>query len=191
MVIIDEHDINKTKEEILMDLIYESTGQRIPLPHVRFGKPQELDQRPDLKFDPNTFIGARVNPRYDNRYNSAGSGFMYRRRSIIEHMRGCVFDGVAPAQLPFRVSELLPQINHCLPYPISAEEIVDYEYTTLEEAADGIKLKAHPDSLLWCDSGYVPFDDRLITGKPLITVTNLPGFFEWFPPGTPTPVEPS
>lgn len=185
MVVIDEKDINKSKEEILMDLIYESTGQRIPLPHVRFGKPQELDQRPDLKFDPNTFIGARVNPRYDNRYNAAGSGFMYRRRSIIDHMRGCVFEGITPTHLPFKVSDLLPQINHCLPYPIAAEEIVDYEYTTLDEVKDSIKLKAHPESLLWCDGGRIPIDDRIIAGQPLLTVTNLPGFYVWTPPAEP------
>lgn len=183
MVIIDEKDIHKSKEEILMDLIYESTGQRIPLEHVKFGKPVELDARPDLKFDPNTFIPARVNPRYDNRYNSSGSGFMYRRRSIFEHIQGCSFNGVAIYSLPAKLTDLLEQINRCLPYPIAKEDVSEVEITSLEQIQKGIRFAAHPESILWCEGGIVPIDTRALEGIPLVTVTQLNGFKKWSPIG--------
>lgn len=180
MVVIDERDINKTREELLMDLLYEATGERIPLEHIKFGKPQELDARPDLDDDPNTFIPAKVNPRYDSRYNYKGSGFMYRRRSIYAHMRGCVFDGITPTHLPFKVSDLLDQINHCLPYPIKKEDIVDYEYTSLEQLkGNTIRLQAHPESLIWCEGGEIPIDKRILTNEPIVSVFLLDGFKEW------------
>lgn len=181
MVIIDQDDIGKTRDELLMDLVAEYLGFRIPLDKIVFGNPQELDQRPDLSFDPNTFIPARVDTAYDDRYSEAGSGFMYRRRSIVEHASGCDFSKVAPTTLPFTTHDLIDQFNKCLPYPIDESDIVLIEYKTKEDYEKGVEFKADPHSLFWTDGEKINIDDRWITGEPIITVTDLPGFFKWKP----------
>jgi hypothetical protein len=183
MVVIDEKDVGKTREEVLMDLIYEGIGDRVPLDKVRFGLPQELDQRRDLDLDANTFIAARVDPRYDARYASAGSGFMYRRRNIINHADGCDFSQVAPMAIPFKMSDILDQINACMPYPIQVSDIIDYTYRTLAEVeAKGVRLQAHPESLLWIKGAEFLVNTAYINGQPLINVRELDGFNEWVPP---------
>lgn len=183
MVVIDEKDVGKTNEEVLMDLIYEGTGQRIPLDKVKFGNPEEIDKRKDLEYDPNTFIPARVNPQYDARYNVDGSGFMYRRRNIINHTDGCDFSRVAPATLPFTIIDILDQINECMPYPIKASDVINYKYTSLEEVeTKGVRLDAHPHSLLWVKGQQFFVNTTYINGKPLVAVTDLDGFNEWVAP---------
>lgn len=192
MVVIDELDVGKTREEVLMDLIYEAVGYRVPLDRVKFGKPREVDKRKDLDLDPNTFIPARVDPTYDDRYSAAGSGFMYRRRNIINHTNGVDFSQVAPPSLPFKMADVLDQINERMPYPIQLSDIVNYEYKTFAEVAEkGIRLQAHPESLLWIDGQTFFVNTVYINGKPLINVKELDGFNEWFAPVAdpePTPV---
>jgi hypothetical protein len=183
MVVIDEKDVGKTEEEVLMDLIYEGTGQRIPLDKVRFGKPREVDKRKDLEDDPNTFIPCRVDPQYDGRYNAAGSGFMYRRRDITNHVSDSDFSQVAPAALPFKITDILDQINERMPYPIEARDIIDYEYKTLKEVEEkGVTLRAHPESLLWIKGTTFNVNTTYINGAPLVSVLDLDGFNEWQAP---------
>lgn len=179
MVIIDENDIGKTKEELLMDLIAEWLGERIPLDKVKYGQPQALDQRPDLKFDPNTFIPARVDVRYDGRYDTSGSGFMYRRRSIVDHLEGCDLTTITPLTLPFSIWDLIDQINKCVPYPIDKYDLVNHVYETKEDYANGIHIEADPHSWLWMDGEKTKIDDRWIDGLPLLTNTRLNGFYKW------------
>lgn len=176
MVVIDEHDLGKTRQQVLMDLIYEALGERIPLDKVKFGKPKELDQRTDLWNDPNTFISARVDPRYDSRYSSAGSGFMYRRRNITNHCRVYDFSGVAPTSLPFKITDVLPSINAVMPYPLSPDDLIDHAYTTLEQVEAGLTLSAHPESLLWIKSHTFNVDTSFLKGKDLLEVVMLDGF---------------
>jgi hypothetical protein len=182
MVVIDEHDVGKTREEVLMDLIFEGTGDRIPLDKVLFGKPREVDQRRDLDLDANTFIPARIDPRYDARYSAAGSGFMYRRRCLVNHTKLSDFSKVAPATLPFKMSDILDQINEYMPYPIKLDDIVNYEYRTLAEVVErGVRLQAHPESLLWIRGAEFFVNTAYINGTPLINVRELDGFHEWQP----------
>lgn len=181
MVIIDEKDIGKTKEELLMDLIAEWLGERIPLDKIVYGLPEELDQRPDLPYDPNTFVPARVDIRYDDRYSEQGSGFMYRRRSIVEHLAGCDLSTITPLKLPFTIHDLIDQINKCVPYPIDKDDLVNHKYETKEDYENGIHIQAHPHSYLWMDGEKVKIDDRWIDGIPLLKNTRLNGFFKWKP----------
>jgi hypothetical protein len=182
MVVIDEKDVGKTNEQVLMDLLYEATGQRIPLDKVKFGKPREIDKRKDLDFDPNTFIPARINKQYDARYSAEGSGFMYRRRNILNHTGDCDFSRVAPPTLPFTMLDILDQINECMPYPIKPEDIINHKYTTLEEVeTSGVRLDAHPESLLWIKGVAFFVNTAYINGQPLVMVTDLDGFNEWQP----------
>lgn len=179
MVVIDEKDVGKSREQVLMDLIYEATGQRIPLDKIKFGKPREVDKRKDLETDPNTFIPAKVNPHYDARYSVDGSGFMYRRRDIVNHADGCDFSNVKPYTLPFKITDILDQINSCMPYPIQPGDVVDYEYKTFADLLKGVRLDAHPESLLWINGTVMQIDTGFIDGEPLIQITSLDGFNEW------------
>lgn len=181
MVIIDEDDLGKSREELLMDLVAEYLGFRIPLDKIVFGEPEALDQRPDLEFDPNTFIPAQIDIAYDSRFSDMGSGFMYRRRSIVEHASGCDFSKVAPTKLPFTTHDLIEQFNQCLPYPIDESDVVLVEYKTKEDYEKGVTFAAAPHSLFWTDGETIQIDDRWITGEPVIVVTDLPGFFKWKP----------
>jgi hypothetical protein len=176
MVVIDEHDLGKSRKEILMDLIYEGTGRRIPLDKVSFGKPRALDQRPEISVDANTFIPARIDPAWDARLNSNKSGFMYRRHHIKNYCDTCTFMAVKPLQFPFKVSELLDQINDQLPYPLFMDDFVDKEYLTLESTLEGIDLIAQRDSLLWHGRFKISIDLSWIDGNSLVTVAFLDGF---------------
>lgn len=179
MVVIDEHDVGKTKKEVLMDLIYEATERRIPLDKVTFGKPQEVDVRKDLIYDPNTFIPMRVDPGYDNRYNTPETGVLYRRRSLKDHLKDVDFSMVLVEKFPVRVSELLEQVNYQLKYPIAACEIQEFQYDTSEQLEKfGLYIMADPESVLWFDGGPMMGVD--VGGKPgLVTITRLMGFFKY------------
>lgn len=182
MVVIDENDVGKTREEVLMDLIYEGTGERIPLDKVKFGKPSEVDQRLDRDLDPNTFIPCQVNQEYDARYWVHGSGFLYRRRCIIQHTAQSDFSKVRPIALPFKILDVLDQINEFMPYPIGASDVINYEYKTIEEVHAGITLRAAPESLLWIRGKTFTVDTSALEGGPLIQITDLDGFNEWSAP---------
>lgn len=179
MVVIDEKDVGKTREQVLMDLIYEATNQRIPLDKVRFGLPLAADPRKDLATDPNTFIPCRVDQQYDDRYWAEGSGFLYRRRCIRNHSEAGDFKQVRPITLPFKITDVLPQINAVLPYPIQAEDVVNHEYTTLEQVYAGVTLEAHPTSLLWINKITFQVDTSALEGGSMITRTTLDGFHEY------------
>ena len=175
MVVINEEDVGKTPEQVLIDLIYEALGFRIPVDKVKFGKPKMLDARKDLAKDPNTFIPARVDPRYDARYSSSTSGFMYRRRNITHHCRVYDFSRVAPTKLPFKISDVLSQINEVMPYPLQMRDLINHEYKTVEEARH-MKLTAHPESLLWISEHTFTPSMAYLDGKDLFPITQLDGF---------------
>ena len=182
MVVIDENDVGKAREDVLIDLIYEATGQRIPLSKVTFGVPTEVDPRKDVEFDHNTFIPARIDPQYDSRYWKEGSGFLYRRRNINDDFGNIDFSDAQPVTLPFRISDILEQINTHLRYPIREDDIVDYEYTSLQEVDEkGVHLKAHPHSMLWVGGLWINVNTERIGGGPLINVLEVDGFNQWFP----------
>lgn len=183
MVVIDEHDVGKTKIEVLMDLIYEATGRRIPLDKVKFGKPREVDVRKDLIYDPNTFIPMRVDTNYDHRYNTPETGVLYRRRSLKEHLKDVDWSQILVEKFPVRVSELLEQINYQLKYPIAACEILEYQYDTAAQLDKfGLYIHADPESVLWFDGGPMTGIDTS-AGKdgyvPLVGVSRIMGFFKY------------
>lgn len=175
-VIIDDNDNGKSREALLMDLIYESNGIRVPLDKIKFGIPREVDQRKDLDNDPNTFIPVKVNNQYDNRFALGTSGIMYRRRSIAKHIAGIDLAVITPLFLPFKVSDLLEQINTLVPYEFQVEEIENYEYRTLAEVEAGVKLVAKKQAYLWFEGATFNVNTTKISGAPLIANKTLNGF---------------
>lgn len=181
MVIIDEHDVGKSREQLLMDLIYETNGARIPLDKIRFGKPREVDPRIDLDDDPNTFIPAVINPEYDNRFPPSEGGFMYRRRSLALYVEDKDFSAITPLYLPFKISDLLEEINSVLPYGFQIEELVDHEYTTVEQVEKGIVIEARKDAYIWFSKVKAFINTSKISGGPLISNVWLNGFNAYEP----------
>ena len=83
---INQEKFNKTTEEILLDLIYQSNQYRVPLSKIKFGMPEALDAVPGVLTDENTFIPADVDEAWDARLHSTKNnvkGFMYRREQIL------------------------------------------------------------------------------------------------------------
>lgn len=176
MVIIDEHDIGKTREELLMDLIYETNGQRIPLDKIKFGIPREVDQRPDLDNDPNTFIPVTIDSSYDDRFGVGVGGLMYRRHDLSLYMKDVDLTVITPLSLPFTIQDILEQVNDQLPYPIDPLEVINYEYKTIEQAEFGVTLKARDGAYIWFHGVHFQVNTGLLDGSPLISNTNLDGF---------------
>ena len=186
MVVIDGHDVGKTRKEVLMDLIYESTGRRIPLDKVVFGKPRETDVRLDRDNNPNTFIPMRVDVQYDHRFNLPESGVLYRRRDIAEHLKDIDASKLMISSFPVKTTDLLDQINEQLEYPILACELLDYEFTSAEQLEMfGLMVVVHPDSVLWFNKGVlfgVDTSGAIDPDSTLVPNNLLMGFYKWIPP---------
>lgn len=187
MVIIDEKDLHKTKEEVLLDLIYEASGQRFPIDKIGFGNPHELKTRLDDELAPNTHIPVKVDMAFDRRYAIPEAGFLYRRREIHKHLKDIDWSQVLVRKIPFTTADVLPQINDQLSYPIQPEEVDNLTYESIEQLlAYGMIIQAAPDSLLWCsegvghNAGLGHFDPN-----PIVTVIRVDGFKKW--EATPAP----
>lgn len=176
MVKIDEHDIGKSKIQILTDLIYESTGLRFPESKIKYGKPEELDTRPDLWDDPNTFIPVKIDVTYDDRF-TLSDGFMYRRHGIAYYLNKYNVK-VNALQAGMRVHEIVEQqINYQIPFPLDTEDFQDYVIT--DTTVTSLKIKARSDSLLWHGVSSVPISS--VAYSPLYTNLHLSGFREYIP----------
>lgn len=171
MVIIDEHDLGKTKIQILMDLIYESTNTRIPEQWIQYGKPHKLDARPDDPYDPNTFIPVKIDHRY-NDVLSKNAGFMYRRHSLQTHLAGVVWEFPS---FPTTLRHLVAQVvNPQLGYPLDVNDIKDYVID--DPQTNQVVISAVDDSFLWMsgangfaiappgDEFFILVEDPLLTG---------------------------
>lgn len=174
MVIIDEHDLGKTKVELLMDLLFESTGRRIPEKWITYGDPSELDARPEVLTDPNTFIPATVDGTYDFNLANALRGFMYRRRDLKKHFEGVTLNLTFPTW-PMTLHQIIEtQINPQLKYPLAVTDFVDYEITDRETT--NLKIQAHPHSWFWfneVDIAIVPPPEHFFV---LFEIPHMPGF---------------
>lgn len=174
-VIIDHNDIGKSKEEVLMDLIYETNLTRIPLSKIKFGDPRDADTRPDLKTDHNTFIPVSVSADYSTLYQ-ASSGLMYRRRGADEHLENVqdvVFE-FHTTDFPIALCDILPQINAQLEYPLDCSDILSYQIEGPGE--QDIVIKMNPKSYLWNGQSKVKaniINDNLV---PLYVNVALRGF---------------
>lgn len=174
MVIINEHDVTKTKKQILLDLLFESERVRFPETVLIPGTPKELDAVPGNLLDANTFLPVKFAPGY--RDDLQGDlGLMYRRRSIAEHLKQYNFPTLSFSQYPTTTHQIVTDlINPHLNYPLSLEDFVD---ETIEgEGVTEITIKARSDSYLWCGKAQVKFEPPSEDFFVLARVTELEGF---------------
>lgn len=125
-------DFERPEIEILCDLIYHSTGYRLSPSRVVFQDPQVLDPRLDVEDDVNTYIPARVDPKFDSRLVPGKTGFLYTRLPI----GAVIVDDmvpITPPEFPFTTLDILDQINDQLKLNLTADDIENKTYTSPDE----------------------------------------------------------
>lgn len=169
MIVIDQDDIGKSETQLLMDLIFESAGIRVPEQKIRYGKPQEMDVRPDLSDDPNTFIPVTIDTDYDDRFPpGSNSGLLYRRRELSTYFP--VENYAIYTQLNVvRLYDILDQINLHLPYPLIEMDLLNQSITTT--GLTSITLRANPNSFIWI--GNVTINVTIERGDKLLLLSQL------------------
>lgn len=148
------YDFKRHWKQIVCDLIYVHNEYKIQPVQVEFLPPQELDQRPDIDDDPNTYTPAKINPDQDHRMKPQETGFMYRRLPLAILRRNPQVRIVAP-QFPFKTYEILDQINRHLDSNLTELDLIDETYESLEGE---ILIHAKPTSHVW-----IGFRDIIVT----------------------------
>lgn len=179
MVVIDEHDIGKTEAQLLMDLIYESAGFRVPEHAIKYGKPEVLDARPEVMTDPNTYIPITVDSSHDKTLSGLNRGVMYRRRDILKHV--CTLDlDLEFTTWPTTLGQvIIDHLNPQLDYPLRMTDFEDYEIT--DENTDRIIIKAAEHSLFWTGSATLNITPPGQEYFVLVENPFLEGFTQWQP----------
>jgi len=149
--LLEEGDFDRPAIDIVLDLIYITNQIRVPKDKVVFGNPEELDQRPDLDLDANTFVPAEFDPTWDDRYRGE-NGFLYRRLPLDTLTPDPDVKLIAP-EFPFYLHDLLPAIRAKFGAQFSAQDI---ENQLIPNEFIEVRLRAAEHSLLWI--GSVPID---------------------------------
>lgn len=142
------YNFNRPEKEILCDLIYISNQYKLTPSVVEFGEVMELDQRPDIEDDPNSYIEAEVNPSFDFRMKPGETGFLYHRLPL-SGLRTVEDTVIIPPALPFTTYDILDQINRQLGIELTEDDLVDVQYTSLD---GDFVITAKPGSKVWIGS---------------------------------------
>lgn len=144
---IAEGNFNRPSAEIALDLIYLTNQFRIPPAKVDFGTPVELDQRPDVPTDANTFVPVDIDAEYYDFFRG-NIGFMYQRLTLDVLTPNPDVVVVAPA-FPFRMHELLPALSTKFGVQFTEADIVN---ELIDDEWQPVMLYAAPTSLAWIGS---------------------------------------
>lgn len=139
------YNFDRPEKEVLCDLVYVNNKYKL-YPHVvEFGTPMELDQRPDIEDDANTYIDAVVDRNFDYRLIPGETGFLYHRIPLAA-LRMVDESIIVPPTLPFKTYDILDQINRQLGARLTQDDLENIQYTTLD---DVFTIKAKPTSRIW------------------------------------------
>lgn len=145
------YDFDRPETDILCDLVYISNKYRLKPTVVTFGDPQEIDQRPDIEDDPNSFIPAVVLPKFDYRMVPGETGFMYHRIPLAA-LRVMDDSIIQPLAIPFKTYDILDGINKQLGVQLTENDLENLEYTTMD---DDFIIQAKPTSKIWTGWRYI------------------------------------
>ena len=169
--LILKYQLNRPGIEILLDLI-SIYNQRYRLePHqVQFGDPQDLDTRPDILDDTNSFIPAVVDSNVDSRLVPDNTGFLYARLPLGILKKDKEYD-IDPLPVPFSTYQILDQINDQYACQLTEDDLEDTVYTSMD---DWFNIYAKPTSKVWIGKRridvvgdgpkYVLFPQTFLTG---------------------------
>jgi hypothetical protein len=166
-------DYNKPAKELLLDLIFNSNGIRFGVDDISFGVAEKLDPRPDLDWDPNSFVPVEVVETVDTRYEGA-TGFMYRRVPFNEVPAVVDPPPVRIPTYPFHTLDVLADINAYLGVQLEPSDVINDEYED-ENTPFVVRLA---DGAL-CFTGEATITDTTFRG--MVKITALSGFVEWQP----------
>lgn len=169
-LLLDRKDVNRPAKLIALDMIRVATGYAIRPNKIKLVKAEELDQRPDLPCDENSFVQVVIDTTEDTRF-AGETGFAYRRLTLDEVARAneIKIDGITQ---PFKVEDILAQINEQLETQFTLEDLNnDIEY---DPEAEEFRLYANPGSFAFVGNTLFSL------GEPeklnLLSVTELVGF---------------
>lgn len=155
--------LHRSTLEIAIDLIYAASGVEFPIDKVVFGKPREIDVRPDLPTDPNTFVGVKVAREFDYRYNPPGTdGFMYTRIPLTLITPRVTVSFVQPTTFPFTTHSILNQINAKLNTKLLPEDVENDKYLA---PSGSIVVRAASTSLVWLGEISIAYGEALFSGR--------------------------
>lgn len=155
-------EMDKSPVQICIDLIYALNGCRLIEHEVKFGLPEELDQRPDIDIDANTFIP--VIPLIEDTRFIGNEGVLYRRFHFNEFNIDQLWGDFS---FPATTHQLLPAINTYTGLNITEDDVIDRLYYGKPTK---ITLEAHEHSLVWHGKHDVPVNYGLLN------TTDLSGF---------------
>lgn len=159
-------DMQKDPKEIVLDLIYAENGIRLCANKASLGTPEEVDQRPDIDSDANTFVPIELIEGVDDRFQG-NNGLLYRRFHFSDFELAQVFGDFS---FPTTIHSLLPFINAETGLNIQPEDVEDLAYPT---KVPSVELIAKPGSLVWWGR-Y-----RLGVNYGLLRKANLSGFVKY------------
>lgn len=145
--LILRYQFKRSRLDLLLDLIYVHNSDYRLEPHVVKFPPEaiELDIRPDILDDENTFISAVVDRNFDYRLDPSNTGFLYRRIPLAA-LKNSTGHEIVPPALPFKTYDILDQINEQLQTELTEDDLENLEYTTLQEY---LTIKAKPGAWNW------------------------------------------
>ena len=138
---------NRPSQDIAIDLIHAATGQRLPLPKIKFGRARPIDQRTDVVDDEDSFVPVEIDEDYDHRF-PGNNGFLYRRIPLSLLTQNRTLQINPPAE-EFYLHDVLDQINQQLSAQLTAEDVVNKR---LDLRMTEIRLQATTQSLVWMDT---------------------------------------
>jgi len=169
-LLLDRKDVNRPENLIALDMFRVFAGYSIRPNKITFGKAQELDQRPDLPCDENSFCPVTIDRSEDTRFVGE-TGFMYRRWTLAEVARDQIVK-INGTSGQFKVEDIIDQINEQLETQFTLESLDNS--VVYDTDGDEFVLYAHPNSLAFC--GSVAFELGDPERRDLLSVTDLTGF---------------
>jgi len=169
-LLLDRKDVNRPENLIALDMFRVFAGYSIRPNKITFGKARELDQRPDLVCDENSFCPVSIDRSEDTRFVGE-TGFMYRRWTLEEVARDQIVKINGTSGL-FKVEDIIDQINEQLETQFTLDSLDNR--VVYDTDGDSFVLYAHPNSLAFC--GSLTFELGDPERRDLLTVVKLSGF---------------
>lgn len=130
--LIRTYNFDRPETEVLCDLIYVANKYELVPAMVTFGTLKELDPRPEIEDDTNTYITATVKSTFDYRLKPSTTGFLYTRipvgMLIVKDNRVII-----PPAIPFKTLDILDQINRQLGTRMLPSDVENIVYTTMDD----------------------------------------------------------
>ena len=141
--LVEAGGFDKPAKEVALDLIFESTGVRLPPHVVTLGVPRTLDQRPDVLTDEDTYVPAEIDEAYDDRF-PGDNGFMYRRVGFDALEELVTVPTVLPAA-PYRIHDALQAISAAMRLKLTIDDLEN----DLVAPGAPLVVRATKTSLVW------------------------------------------